>query len=238
MKRRPDERTTALLSTLAARVAQRDAEVRDLETDKRLSDEYRRSLQAQARAHHAIVGEGEARAAWRAAQRRVERARANLEAQAANYEGFLAGSGVATRRGRYESELRRPLAMGETMESRLQRLAGQAALSAEGRAAFADIVLSGAFADSTPDSISTTASLLAQAQAWERESRAGLDEAQAEAAAADDGLDFAREAILATESALTGARRGPFDGMSAWQANVLQETHESLGLVGVKGAAD
>ena len=236
-RRRIDERTQQLLSPLAARIAQRDAEVRDLETDKRLSDEYRRSLQAQARTHHAIVGEGEARAAWKAAQRRVEKARANLEAQAANYEAFLSSTGVATRRGRYESELRRPLAMGETMESRLQRLAGQAALSAEGRAAFADIVLSGAFADSSPDSVAATAHLTAQAQAWERESRAALDAAQAETAAAEDGLDHVREGILRAETALTGARHGAWDGISPWQENVLKETHESLGMVVNRGEA-
>ena len=237
MRRRPDETTQKLLQPLAARVAQRDAEVAELAADRRLSDEYRANLQAQARAHHAIVGEGEARGIWKAAQKRLATARANLEAQAAAYEGFLTGSGVSTRRGRYESELRRPLAMGETMESRLQRLAGQAALSAEGRAAFADIVLSGAFADSSPDSVAATAHLTAQAQAWERESRAALDAAQAETAAAEDGLDHVREGILRAETALTGARHGAWDGISPWQENVLKETHESLGMVVNRGEA-
>ena len=236
-RRRIDERAQQNLETLRQRARERDAELQAIAADGRYSADYARDLATIAKQRHLADGRDDADRAWRAARRRRETARKNLEQAAADYEATYTPA-IEARERRYRAELDRPLGLGESRVQRLAQLAEQAQHTQEGRLALASIVLSGDYAVGLSDpELSTVAKLTTVAATWEEQARGPLAEAQAELEAAETGVLATRETVLDLEAHLSDAPRSIWNPLTPWTVDVLGESAESLGLVGVRGDA-
>ena len=190
------------------------------------SESYKAELARRVRAQRTQEAKDDARATWRRAQARAQRAKEDLEAARAAVDDGVNWQKLQTLSAEYAARLKNP-PPGRTRHQVLDDLVSLAGASREGRRALA--LAAGEFLSSGEFAQQASAARAALSQ-WAEEERAPVKQAELEAAHADAGLDEIRRAVLATEEAVTGQRRHVWS-ISEWQKDVLSEDAVSLGRV-------
>ena len=197
-----------------------------IQADQRLSADYKAELARRARVQRTQEAKDDARATWRRAQARAQRAKEDLEAARAAVDDGVNWQKLQVLSTEYSAKLKTP-PPGRTRQQVLDELVSQASASKEGRRALAmasgEYLSSGDFAQAASAARQTLGR-------WAEEDAAPVKLAELEAAHADAGLDEIRRAILATEEAVTGQRRHVWT-ISEWQRDVLSEDAVTLGRV-------
>ena len=197
-----------------------------IQADQRLSADYKAELARRARVQRTQEAKDDARATWRRAQTRAQRAKEDLEAARAAVDDGINWQKLSVLSQEYAARLKTP-PPGRTRQQVLDDLVSQAGASREGRRALN--LAAGEFLSSGDLAQQATTARAALRQ-WAEEDAAPVKLAELEAAHADAGLDEVRRAILATEEDVTGQRRHVWS-ISEWQKDIFSEDAVTLGRV-------